>query len=442
MRPVVAIAREDAVMRYPAYLTAAACCALVSLAGCGCNGGYGNNCNNYYYPSGNQPASTDGNGPNGLIAGGDGNYYGTTASGGANGVGTFFRVTPAGVETVLYSFVGGSADGADPEGVIRGTDGNFYGATNFGGNGACQFGCGTVFKVTPAGVETVLYLFTGAADGGDPNGVVEGSDGNFYGTASYGGVTSGACGASGCGVAFRLTPAGAETVLHPFVGGSDGILPVSLIQGTDGSFYGTTVYGGPSNNGTVFKIAASGTETVLHAFAGGSDGALPQQTQLIEGSDGNFYGVTPFGGTSSLGVVYRITPAGVESLLHAFAGGTTDGAAPSTALVPGSTGDFYGATNGGGNASCGGGCGTVFKVTSAGTESVLYFLGPTANYGGQPPNPSSLVPAIMPGLGPYVPGNLAGTTTNGGLYGIGSVFTLTPAGAATTLYSFGAGTPY
>jgi len=429
--------------RNRAYLTVAACCALVSLTGCGCNGG-GYNCNNYYYPSGTTPASGDGSGPNGLIQGKDGNLYGTTASGGANGLGTFFRVTQAGVETVLYSFAGGSADGADPEGVIQGTDGNFYGATNFGGNGACRSGCGVVFKITASGVETILYFFTGAADGGDPNGVVEGSDGNFYGTASYGGLTSGACGGSGCGVAFRLTPAGAETVLHPFAGGSDGITPVSLIQGTDGNFYGTTVYGGASNNGTVFKIAANGTETVLHSFAGGSDGALPQQTQLLEGTDGNFYGVTPFGGSGSLGVVYRITPAGVESVLHAFAGGTADGAAPSTALVE-SGGNFYGATNGGGNASCGGGCGTVFTLTPAGAESLLYLFGPTANFGAQAPNPSSLSLATLPATF-QPPSNIvgkqfAGTTMNGGTYGIGSVFAVNFSGNATTLYSFGAGNP-
>jgi uncharacterized repeat protein (TIGR03803 family) len=418
-------------------VTVAACCALLGLTGCSCNGGYGYSCNNYYYPSGNQPARGDGAAPNGLIAGSDGNYYGTTANGGANGFGTFFRVTPAGVETVLYSFAGGSADGADPEGIIQGTDGNFYGATNFGGNNACQFGCGTVFKITPVGAETVLYFFTGAADGGDPNGVVEGSDGNFYGTAAFGGVTNGACGGSGCGVAFRLTPAGAETVLHPFAGGADGILPVSLIQGTDSNFYGTTIFGGSSNNGTVFRITANGTETVLHSFAGGSDGALPQQTQLIQGSDGNFYGVTPFGGSSSLGVAYRITPAGVESVLHAFAGGTADGAAPSTALVEFS-GNFFGATNGGGNASCGGGCGTVFKLTPAGAESPLYLFGPTANFGAQPPNPSSLVLAVNGGV---ASGNLAGTTQNSGTFGIGSVFTVTAAGAATTLYSFGTTSP-
>lgn len=424
--------------RCKGYITIAACCAIVScLTACGCNNGWNNDCNNnvYYSP---YPGNGDGVNPNGLVAGSDGNYYGTTANGGSNGLGTFFRVTPAGVETVLYSFAGGGSDGADPEGVIQGTDGNFYGATNFGGNAACLSGCGTVFRITPTGVEAVLYFFNGAADGGDPNGVVQGSDGNFYGTASYGGITNGSCGTSGCGVIFRLTPAGGESVLYSFPGGANGVLPVSLIQGTDGNFYGTTVYGGQSNNGTVFKVTAAGAQTVLHSFSGSSDGQLPQQTQLIEGSDGNFYGTTPYGGSNSRGVVYRITPAGAETVLYAFAGGTTDGALPYTALVEGNDGNFYGTTNAGGNANCAGGCGTVFKLTPAGGESVLYFFGPGANSGAQSPNPSGLLLAINQGP---ATGDLAGTTMYGGQYGIGSVFSLTPAGTAAVLYSFGTNNP-
>jgi uncharacterized repeat protein (TIGR03803 family) len=409
---------------------------LAGLAACGCNNGWNYNCNNYYYPP-SYPGSNDGVNPNALVAGSDGNYYGTTANGGRNGLGALFKVTPAGVETVLYSFAGGGSDGADPEGIVQGTDGNFYGATNFGGNGNCPSGCGTVFRITPAGAETVLYFFTGAADGGDPNGVVEGSDGNFYGTAAYGGIANSSCGASGCGVVFRLTPAGAESVVYSFSGGTNGLQPVSLIQGTDGNFYGTTVYGGQLNYGTVFKVTAAGAQAVLHSFAGGKDGQLPQQTQLIEGSDGSFYGTVPYGGASSLGVVYRITPAGAETVLYSFAGGAKDGALPFTSLVQ-FQGNFYGTTNSGGNGSCIGGCGTIFTLTPAGAESVLYFFGPTANSGAQAPNPSSLLAAIGP-----VAINLAGTTMNGGNYGIGSVFTvstLAPA-AATTLYSFGTNNP-
>jgi uncharacterized repeat protein (TIGR03803 family) len=414
---------ESAVKCYQACLTVAARSALLlALTACG----YHNH--GYYPPPYTPPPSTgDGSTPTGLIQGSDGNFYGTTANGGRYGAGTFFKVTLAGVETVLYSFVGGTGDGANPEGVIQGSDGNFYGSTSGGGTGGCQFGCGAAFKITPDGAESVLYFFTGAADGGDPNGLIQGSDGNFYGTAAYGGVTSGQCGPGGCGVAFRLTPAGVESVLHSFAGGSaDGAVAASLIQGTDGNFYGVTAYGGQSNDGTVFKVTAAGAETVLHSFAGGSDGAIPQ-TPLTQGTDGSFYGTTPVGGTSSNGVVFRITPAGVETVLHAFAGGTADGAQPYTGVVQGSDGNFYGTTSAGGDATCPGGCGIVFKMTPAGAESALYLF--TAGANSQPPQPSSLLQGSD--------GNFYGTTSDGGQFGLGTLFKLTPAGVETVLYSFG-----
>jgi len=286
-----------------------------------------------------------------------------------------------------------------------------------------------VFRLTPAGAETVLYFFSGGADGADPNGVIQASDGNLYGTAAYGGVTGTACGGGGCGVAFRMTLAGAETVLYPFKGGTDGMTPVSLIQGSGGSFYGTTVYGGALSNGTVFSITPAGVETVLHSFAGGSDGALPQQTQLAEGPDGNFYGTTPYGGANSLGVVYRVTPAGVESVLHSFAGGTTDGAVPNTGVVSASDTNFYGTTDFGGSANCVNGCGTVFRLAPAGTESLLFQFPGSNAWGSLPPRPSSLIEAKS--------GTFYGTTAAGGQFGLGTVFSLTPAGTATLLYSFG-----
>jgi uncharacterized repeat protein (TIGR03803 family) len=407
--------------RYRACRLAAAGGGLLVLL-CAC-GGYGDN---FYGPS-VPPPTGDGAAPSALIRGSDGNFYGTTAGGGSLGEGAFVRVTPAGAETVLYSFAGGTADGASPQGVIQGKDGNFYGATSAGGTGGCDFGCGVAFKITPAGVESVLYSFSGGMDGGGPNGLVQGSDGNFYGTASFGGSTNGVCAPDGCGVVFRLTPAGAESALYAFAGTADGAVPASLIQGSDGSFYGTTVYGGQSSNGTVFKVTAAGAETVLHSFAGGSDGALPQ-TPLVQGSDGNFYGTTPFGGASSNGVVFKITPAGAQTVLYAFAGGTTDGAGPDTAMIQGGDGNFYGTTNSGGDASCAGGCGTVFKITPAGAESVLYLFTASAVEGAEEPGPSSLLQGSD--------GNFYGTTSDGGVFGFGTVFKLTPAGAETLLYSF------
>jgi uncharacterized repeat protein (TIGR03803 family) len=418
------------VKRYRACLAGGAPCALfiamaTVLTACGWDHGGG------YYPPGPPPLQTgDGSGPTGLIQGSDGNFYGTTANGGRYGQGTFFKVTAAGAETVLYSFVGGAGDGSNPEGVVQGSDGNFYGATSGGGNGQCQLGCGTAFKITPDGAETVLYFFTGMTDGGSPNGLIQGTDGNFYGSAAFGGVVSSACGQSGCGVVFRLTPAGEETVLYSFTGGpSDGAVAASLIQGSDGNFYGVTAYGGSANVGTVFKVTAAGTETVLHAFAGGgSDGAAPQ-TPLLQGQDGNFYGTTPLGGASSAGTLFRVTPAGAEAILHAFAGGTSDGAQPYTGVIQGTDGNLYGTTSAGGSGNCPGGCGTVFKSTIAGAESLLYSFGPSPAGGPQPPQPSSLIEGSD--------GNFYGTTTNGGQFGLGSFFKVTPAGVPTVLYSFG-----
>ena len=415
----------SAVKRYQACLTLAAQSALLLvLTACGYHHhGY------YDYPPPNMPpGGSDGSTPTGLIQGSDGSFYGTTANGGRYGQGTFFRVTAAGAETVLYSFVGGSGDGASPEGVIQASDGNFYGATSGGGIGGCQFGCGIAFKITPDGAESVLYFFSGAADGGDPNGLIQGSDGNFYGTAAYGGVANSACGPAGCGVVFRLTPAGVESVLYSFTGGAaDGAIAASLIQGKDGNFYGVTAYGGPSNDGTVFKVTAAGAETLLHSFAGGADGAVPQ-TPLAQGSDGNLYGTTPLGGTDASGIVFRITLAGVESVLHAFGGGA-DGAQPFTSVIQGSDGNLYGTTSAGGDAACPGGCGIVFKLTPAGAESALYLFTASANSGGQPPQPASLLQGGD--------GNFYGTTSAGGQFGQGTLFKLTPAGAETVLYSFG-----
>jgi uncharacterized repeat protein (TIGR03803 family) len=293
----------------------------------------------------------------GLIQGADGNFYGTTLGGGANGNGTVFKITPAGVETVLWSFSGGS-DGQNPAaGLILGTDGNFYGET---GNGGANGG-GTVFKITPAGVETVLWSFGRGSDGQNPiAGLIQGADGNFYGTTQDGGT-------NGAGTVFKVTPAGVETVLWSFGSGSDGQTPqAGLIQGTDGNFYGTTVSGSANGNGMVFKLTPAGVETVLHSFAGGSDGLNPA-AGLILGTDGNFYGTTLNGGTNGDGTVFKITPAGVETVLHSFAGGS-DGWSPQAGLIQGADGNFYGTTLIGGT----NGDGTVFKITPAGVETVLH----------------------------------------------------------------------
>jgi uncharacterized repeat protein (TIGR03803 family) len=284
-----------------------------------------------------------------LMQGSDGNFYGTTASGGTSGHGTVFEITPSGTESILYSFPAGSSE--PYTGLIQGSDGNFYGTT--GANGTSDDG--TVFKITLSGTETVLHAFpkTGS-DGEIPYaGLIQGSDGNFYGTTYFGG-------SNGFGTVFTVTPSGTETVLYSFAGGSDGEHPYAgVIQGSDGNFYGTTYQGGAGGYGTVYKITPSGTETVLHSFTGGSsDGANPV-AGLTQGSDGNFYGSTSLGGAGNLGTVFELTPSGTETVLHSFAGGSSDGANPSANLVQGSDGNLYGSTDAGGP----GGDGTFFKVT-------------------------------------------------------------------------------
>ncbi len=258
----------------------------------------------------------------------------------------FFEVTPAGIETVLYAFTGGNDGGIPFAGLIQGADGNFYGTTYGGG----PSNAGTVFKITPAGVESALYAFTGGNDGVGPEArLIQAADGNFYGTTGTGGP-------SNAGTVFKITPAGVESVLYSFTGGNDGGNPVvELIQDTDGNFYGTTPYGGPSNAGTVFKITPAGIEAVLYSFTGGNDGGTPV-AGLIQAADGNFYGTTATGGSSSAGTLFKITPAGVETVLYSFTGGN-DGGSPQGRLIQADDGNFYGTTGSGGLSNAG----TVFK---------------------------------------------------------------------------------
>jgi uncharacterized repeat protein (TIGR03803 family) len=299
-----------------------------------------------------------------LIQGTDGNFYGTTLYGGAFDFGTVFKITPAGVETVLHSFNAndsGFGDAFDPSaGLIQGSDGNFYGTSTKGG----AYNAGTVFKITPAGVESILYSFKGInGDGAVPYAnLILGNDGNFYGTTTSGGTNSG-------GTVFKLTPAGAETVLHSFGAGTDGELPYApLVQGSDGNFYGTTTKGGTDNIGTVFKITPAGAETVLHSFIG-NDGQYPY-AGLIQGSDGDFYGSTTLGGAGS-GAIFKITSAGAETVIHSFGLIAGDGLSPYAALIEDSDGNFYGTTEFGGEYELG----TAFKITPTGDETVLHQFG-------------------------------------------------------------------
>jgi len=350
-----------------------------------------------------------------VIRGTDGNFYGTTSFGGAsgaNGKGTVFKVTPGGTLTTLYSFCEqmGCPDGYYPEGLVQGTDGNFYGITEHGGGSSnCNSGCGTVFKITPAGTLTTLHSFD-RTDGQDPEGgLVQGTDGNFYGTTYFGGAESN-------GTVFNITPAGTLTTLYSFgdQGGPGGALPqAGLVQGTDGNFYGTTYSGGTGYHpyGTVFSITPGGTLTTLYSFCaqkGCPDGYYPM-AGLVQSTDGNFYGTTNTGGAHNDGTVFEMTPSGTLTTLYSFCSqnNCADGDFPMAGLIQASDGNFYGTTENGE------GAGTVFQITSAGTLTTLHRFA-----GSDGANPEA-------GLVQAPDGSLYGTTDAGGANNYGTVFSVT-----------------
>jgi uncharacterized repeat protein (TIGR03803 family) len=297
----------------------------------------------YAFPDGQQRLFTTGK----LILDSQGNLYGVDQTGGASGNGSIFKLTPSGVFTVLYSFTG-KGDGAFPNGVISDAQGNFYGTTNRGG----AFGQGTVFKFAPVSGVTVLYSFMGQSDGGEPfdSALYRDSQGNLYGTTMFdGGLIS-------FGVVFKVAPAGTESVLHTFHGGSDGGHPKgSLIADSDGNLYGTTSSGEGLHGGTVFRITPSGVLTELHTFFG-SDGFDPNAGLAID-AQGNLYGTTFSGGLSNDGVVFKMTPEGDETVLDDFSGG--NGATPYSGLITNQQGALYGTTGFGGTFNQG----TVFQAT-------------------------------------------------------------------------------
>jgi uncharacterized repeat protein (TIGR03803 family) len=318
-----------------------------------------------------QPNCTDGEVPvDGLVLASDGSFYGTTEGNGyGTGGGTIFKITPSGDLTTLYTFCSAGppcADGLYPKaGLVQGTDGNFYGTTYQGGGGdGCGFGCGTVFKITPAGVLRTLHDFCPGgppcADGVFPlAGLVQGTDGNFYGTTQQGGVYDN-CSGTTCGTIFRITPDGVLTVLHSF-NGSNGAYPMaSLIQASDGNFYGTTGNGGAYGGGTAFRIAATGTLTTLYSFcaqSGCTDGEFPAGS-LLQTKDGSFYGTTGVGGEYDCGTAFRITLDGALTTLYSFCSQQNDGEIPLAGLVQATDGFFYGTTYRGGASNYG----TIFRL--------------------------------------------------------------------------------
>jgi len=383
----------------------------------------------------------DGNGSNPiiLVQGTDGNFYGVCANSDENSS-VIFKMMPTGALSAVYTF--GSFAGAYS--LIAGKDGNLYGVSYGDGNpyknlpGIDVVGNeGTVFKLTPQGTLTRVFLFDGSGDGGtNENSLSLGADGNFYGTSQQGGQNISDA-LTGFGTIFRVTPGGTENVLYTFGSFAN---PSSVILASDGSLYGTTASGGSGpcqgGCGTIFKIVSQSSFETLYSFTGSTDGADPVAA-LVEGSDGNLYGTAQSMGQNGSGTIFKITRTGAFTVLHSFSG--TDGAGPTT-LMLGADGNFYGVTSGGGsNATSTLAPGTVYKMTPAGALTTLY------NFCSQPNCTDGQKPLwLIQGND----GNLYGVTNTGGAYTTGAVFelqlaqppALAGASAVTNGASFAAGT--
>ena len=316
---------------------------------------------------------------------------------------------------VLYNFDGASHGGDPYASLARDAAGNLYSTVDYGGGTSYA---GGVFKVAPDGTETMLYNFTGGADGAYPfSSVVRDSKGNLYGTTSQGGSDN-------AGVVFKVDPSGTETVLHNFAGGADGVIPTGgLVRDKAGNLYGTTSQGGTSNDGIVFKISPSGKETILHTFTGSAtDGKYPTYTTLLMDAQGNFYGVTEEGGSADGGILYKLSKTGKLTILHSFKGGTTDGCNVLGTPFMDAAGNFYGTTS-----SCGTHTlGTVWEVKKNGQERLLHsFAGGTSD--GEYP---------LAGVVKDATGNLYGNTETGGASDVGTVYRISNTGKFTLLHSF------
>jgi uncharacterized repeat protein (TIGR03803 family) len=347
-------------------------------------------------------AGTNGSHPYaGLVQGSDGNFYGTSFDGGPTQGGTVFKVTPDGTLTTLYSFNAGNEGDLPACGLARGSGGNLYGTSGFDG----AQGHGAVFQIAPDGAFSIIgpVPATVSLDSGDGlNSVVQGTNGSLY-------VTAGALsGYNDYGSIFEMALDGTFKTLYSFTGGGDGDEPsyAGLVQGTDGNFYGATSYGGASGHGTVFSLTPTGTLTTLVSFTG-TNGASPGDMPfaLLQGKDGNFYGTTEQRGAYGHGTVFEMTPAGALTTLVSFNGTNGDWV---HGLMQGTNGNLYGTTEGGGP----GDYGTVFELSLSGALTTLCSFSHT---NGEWPV----------GLVQGTDGQLYGTTTYGGQYRIyGTVFRL------------------
>jgi uncharacterized repeat protein (TIGR03803 family) len=403
-----------------------------------------------------------------LILASDGNYYGTTYYGGEGYYGTLFKMTPAGVVTIIHNFSNSTTNGKYPYGgVIQGQDGALYGMTYRGG----AYRDGTIYKCTTSGTFTLLHSFAGWPDGSFPYGsLVQAANGTFYGmtyeggfnydgtifkmtpsgvvniihnfsnvstdggypqgnlilsktpsSSMYGMTTDG--GTNNLGTIFKCDTNGNFTLLHSFIGGvTDGEYPnASLIQAGNDSLYGMTPSGGASSDGVIFASDTLGDFTLLHSFTGNpSDGSYPYGS-LIEASNDTLYGLTADGGTANYGTLFSCSTSGNVSILHSFKGNHTDGESPYGTLIQGSNGKLYGMTYSGGQTYWG----TIFRCSLSGNETVLHSFGVATK--GISPNG-----AVVQGTD----GNMYGVTYWGGTYDAGTIFKTTPAGVTTFLHSF------
>ena len=369
-------------------------------------------------------AGTNGSTPIGtLVQRRDGNFYGVTQNGGISNAGTVFRLTSDGILTTLVNFT--NTNGAWPHaGLVQGTDGNFYGTTTFGGAYGPPSGNGTVFKMTPDGTLTTLSSFAGTNGAAPESELVEGADGNFYGTASAAGQYTNAFG-NGYGTVFRITSAGELSTLMYFDGTNGGAPWAALARGVDGDFYGNSRirYDGSATNnfgiiaGTLFRLGTNGVLTTLMNFDGTNSGA--SRFALVQATDGSFYEMSDDSGTNldsngmPLGRILRLRPDGTSSIIHAFNG--TDGGFP-RGLMLASDGNFYGMTGFGGAGYTGSilgssaQSGTVFKMTPDGAFTTLVVF-----TNGERP---------FGGLLQASDGNLYGATIGGGVFAQGSIFRL------------------
>ena len=346
-----------------------------------------------------------------LVLDAEGNLYGTTGQSGPTNQGVVFELTPSGQLNTLYGFPS-TAGGAYPaiwESVVRDLSGNLYGTTDSGGSA----GWGIVYQLEPNGKETVLHTFTGEEDGGSPeSNLARDAQGNLYGTNTSG--------AGSYGVVFKLTPTGQFTTLHTFTGGTGGAEAESGVSlDTQGNLYGTTFVGGAFNAGMVYEIDIFNQFTVLYNFTGGVDGGFPNGGLVLD-AEGNLYGTAGAGGQYGLGVIYKLSPSGQQTVLYSFTGGA-DQAHPWAGVVLDAQGTLYGTNLGLYSPQVG----TVFSLTKAGTFTTLHTFTGTPD-----------------GCNPYggvtldAAGNLYGTTQTCGSAGYGVVYKISPDGQETILHNF------